>query len=423
MKNDPNPSILVLSPSTFNFVTGTGVTFSNLFHGWSKDSIASMHSGMEPEEYSGPCNHFYNARDELRGSRPLLESSTNLNFPQKIKQSLNRWLAGNSGRPKHFSPTEKLEKWLDIRKPKILYTTLGNIPVLEAILWIQKRYDCKLVIHHMDDWYQDAYTTGLFRYQRKHMLRLFHEVVEKAVLRLTICEKMADEYEKRFGVSFEPFQNTVDVLEFQSGLRLKAPATNDRVTLLYFGSIYPYAQKDSLIDIGEVAKKQNEFIFRIVAPAPQLQEFKSALNPNAQIELIPMQNDPLQFQNEISKANGLVLPANFDEATVRFLWLSMPTKIPGYLASGVPILAYGSPQLAQSHYLKKYEVAVMVEERDELKLKAGIQKVLFDLKTRSSISEAAQNLALSKHDRNHVSKIFQTKLSGLMKGQQQKCAD
>src|SRR5262249_6462505 len=55
----------------------------------------------------------------------------------------------------------------------------------------------------------------------------------------------------------------------------------------------------------------------------------------------------------LTEADILLLPANFDEASVRYIRLSMPTKLPAYLASGTPILVHGPAPLAQVDYARR----------------------------------------------------------------------
>ena len=47
------------------------------------------------------------------------------------------------------------------------------------------------------------------------------------------------------------------------------------------------------------------------------------------------------FPSRLAGADVLVLAYNFDEDSLRYIRLSMPNKLPEYLASGAPVLAVG----------------------------------------------------------------------------------
>lgn len=415
-----HPSILIISPSTFNYLNGTGVTLSNLFRNWPNNKLATLHTSNEPED-SSVCSNFFHLGSNIQSpfkkggvaSAIPPSSAASTSHAPASPSRLKKWISGNAGMPKKFVATPALYEWLDKFKPEIIYTTLGPIPMMEAILHIREKYQCKLVIHHMDDWYRDAYSTGIFRYQRKKMLRLFHELLEKSDLRLTIGEKMAEEYKSRFGYDFLPFQNAIEVQNFHEEVAQHSTHQKSEIpVLLYFGSIFPYAQERSLLDTAEVAiqQKSTAFHLRIIAPREHLASFRAKLPSEKNIEFLEISNDKNQFCSEIARASALLLPANFDEETVKMLWLSMPTKLPGYLASGVPILAYSSPILAQTIYTKKYQAACVVDQQNLVLLEKNIIRLVRDSNWRSVLCSNALQLAKQKHDSKMVRSDFQKAL-------------
>lgn len=424
------PRVLVISPCTFNYLNGGGVTFSNLFRDWPADKLANLHSSEEPEDHTVCRNFFRMGPEEIQSSLPgssrkrgpqaaapitVGQGTPPKNERRTFTQRLKATLSGNSGWPRRFHPSPELTRWLEAFRPEVIYTILGPIPFMEGVLEIQERFLAKLVVHHMDDWHPTAYTTGIFRGQRRKMLNLFSRIVEKADLRLTIGDAMAEEYSRRFARTYLPFQNTIDVEGFRKSMHSE-PGLNG---LLYFGSIYSFAQEQSIADtiaaFRQLESAENQYVMRVVAPAAQLAQLgeKIGVLPRNVI-FVPMKNDPNQFGEEIAAATALLLPANFDPTSVSFLRYSMPTKLPGYMASGRPILMYGSPDLAQSKYAAKYGFALELTDRDPAALTEGVKAILHDQTLRARLAERALATAAANHDLRKVLRKFQESLKTLL---------
>ena len=141
--NSDSPSILVLSPNTFNYLSGTGVTFSHLFASWPKDRLANLHSNSEPQD-TGVCNRFFRmGPQELHRFffAPQKQPESNAaGTPGAGPLSWKKKLAGNSGWPETFHLSDELAAWLSTVRPQIIYTVLGPIPIMEAALEIRERF-------------------------------------------------------------------------------------------------------------------------------------------------------------------------------------------------------------------------------------------------------------------------------------------
>jgi glycosyltransferase involved in cell wall biosynthesis len=118
----------------------------------------------------------------------------------------------------------------------------------------------------------------------------------------------------------------------------------------------------------------------------------------------------------IAQADALLLPVNFDAATVRYIRYSMPTKVPAYLFSGTPILAYGPAQVAQIRYAKECDWALVVEQQGVAPLAAGLRRLLADGALRGRLSENARRTARERHDALRVRTQFQGLLAQAASG-------
>jgi glycosyltransferase involved in cell wall biosynthesis len=122
--------------------------------------------------------------------------------------------------------------------------------------------------------------------------------------------------------------------------------------------------------------------------------------------------DDEAFFRRIAAADSLLLPVNFDSNTVRYIRYSMPTKLPAYLFSGTPILAYGPAEVAQVSYLLKEDAALVVSKRGVQGVAENLRRLLGDETLRARLGGNARRLALERHDLRAVRPRFQQALAG-----------
>ncbi|MBL8384240.1 MAG: hypothetical protein JNM90_14260 [Burkholderiales bacterium] len=421
------PRVLFLTSSAFNRVTGGGLTFGNLFAGWPKDALATVHNDPVPVS-TDVCDRYYRlSADELHrwgplrriGARPapapaspagppdapglafrFLRGAKNLVFGDTIPESV------------HLSPA--LEAWVAAFRPQILYTILGSNAMMELALMLSKRFNLALVPHIMDDWPAVLHRGGLLSgWQRRRMQALLARVMASAAARLAICEDMAAAYALRYGAPFTAFQNTVDVV------RLAADAKTDLrpgrpLRVAYIGSILPFAQLDSLVDccdaVASLADAGMAIRLDIYSPGFLAERYRPRLVRANSVFLHDTIAEDARFFATLRDADVLLLPVNFDDYTVSYIRYSMPTKVPAYLAIGTPILAYGPAEVAQVAYARRAGWGLTVCERGVAGVARALRRLGSDLALRETLSAAARATALAQHDAGRVRVGFQALL-------------
>ena len=140
--------------------------------------------------------------------------------------------------------------------------------------------------------------------------------------------------------SHEHFQERMSIRGFQRGSRWLALSGEPRYFVLY-----------EVADIDTLA-----------SPA-YLERYRStlAVAPNITVGESPPDGD--DFIRLLRSASVLLLPVNFDRQSADLIRYSLPTKVPAYLASGTPILAYGPRRMAQIEYARDERWAHIVNER------------------------------------------------------------
>lgn len=421
----PFPRLLILSPQAFNSVTGTGITFSNLFRGWPKDRLACIHCDDVPVT-DEICGRYYRlGRNELSRCRPVGAVGAAAAMPPRPSAlragaRLAKSLLVGRALPDHGSLTPELAAWIADFRPEILYTPLGTLGMLDLIEAAADRFRLPMAVHFMDDWAEAMYRGGLLggllgAWMRRRLARL----VDRAEVRLGIGEAMCQAYRGRYGHTFIPFQNTIDAAGRLAASKPPRP-TGGPARLLYVGSIFDNAQLGSLEDccraVAALADAGRDLRLDILSPRHLAEPFRPRLEIHPAIRLGDTITDDEAFFAAIGAADILLLPSNFDADSVRLIRYSMPTKLPAYLVAGTPILAYGHPEAAQVSYLRGHHAAEVVDRPGVNELTAAMARLLDDTGLRRRLVDNAARLALANHDRAQVRRRFQETLAAAAKG-------
>jgi len=418
------PRILFITPAAFNRVTGGGITFTNLFKGWPKDSIATLHTDTVPVS-DETCERYYRiSENEIYPIPPLnlvrrtvnTVSSNAAIVPQNGRKSALHTvkdLIFGDGLPETGVLSPQLERWIAEFRPTVIYTPLGPNGMMKIIQAIRDRFSLPVVIHIMDDWQSAIYRGGILSWiQRRTMRRLITDLVTNAAVCLSICDRMGEVYSIQYGVPFHSFQNTIDVDRW-------APPPGARslghpIRVLYTGSILPFAQLDSLAAccnaVAQLHHDGWDIRLDIHSPGFQTAGIEDRLLVCDAIHLAETIADDSLYFSTLAQADVLLLPANFDAHSMAYVGLSMPTKVPSYLTSGTPILVYGPAQLAQVDYATREGWGLVIDTQDFDQLKLGLKRIIEDNSLRDTLSRRAQAVAQDRHNAETVRTAFQTAL-------------
>ena len=421
------PRVLFVTPCAFNRETGGGITFGNLFAGWPKDRLATVHNDPVPVTRDVCEKYFRLTNNEIRrwiskpgrrisdasGANPsVLTDSTSTHILRAAKFA--KGLVFGNGLPERGVISERLENWIRDFQPDLMYSILGSNGILELVGEIQKSFRLPLAIHMMDDWPSTIYRGGVLSvFQRRAMMRMVSELMQKATSRIAICDLMARVFEKRYGVPFVAYQNAVDLTRWANFV--KADMTvGDTLRILYVGSILEFAQRYSLVDccraVAELSAEGRSVELEIYSPDAADKLIRRELEIHDSITIKGSISDDERFFQTLSDADLLVLPVNFDRRSVSYIRYSMPTKVPAYLASGTPILVYGPMSVAQVEYASREHWGEVVSQQGVQNVKKAILALLGDRERRTQLSIAARRAAQANHDKKAVCTAFQQTL-------------
>jgi glycosyltransferase involved in cell wall biosynthesis len=421
------PRVLFVTPCAFNWTTGGGVTFSNLFLGWPKDRLATVHNDPTPTSDEVCDRYFRLGPDEIRRWGPLEWMAARTSAPAVSAGSEAAAPSGpalrglkqrvfGSGVPESVRISPALAKFLAEFQPQLIYTILGGQGIVDLTDEIREQLHLPVVVHVMDDWRDTVYGDGwLSGWQRRRLNRKIAALVRVAAARMGICAEMCERLSQDYGVPFAAFQNGVDVGRWLPLARTDlAPARPARV--VYAGALLPFAQADAVVDaaqaISRLAAEGMAVGLDIHAPAGHAQAYRDRLACGPAVRLLPQFDRWEDYFRAIVSADVLLLPVNFDPTTMQYIRYSMPTKVPEYMLSGTPILVYGPAGVAQVDYARREGWGEVVATCGVQPLAEGIRRLAFDLPLRKRLASRAHALATERHDLHKVRAGFQAALAG-----------
>ena len=434
---EKHPKVLFITPLAFNDFTGGGVTFSNLFRGWPKNKLFCLHNDNLPLTYD-VCENYYklsphdyqhywpfnllfklwgkakkNIDDSHSQTQGKSDEKKQIGIIGKAKEAILKLLFSSDGVPVKLKLTQNTKEWIKHNKPDVVYTILGNIWVMELVEYVRTYHNVPIIVHIMDDIVNDRYKAGLYNmFFRKKFISLFNQSINKATLHLSICDMMSEHYQKRYNKQFYSFQNTVDIDAF-SKIPDKSLVDSAEFRVLYAGSLYPNVQLSSLFDIARAIEdlRLSGFLIRLdlMCPDFMIAAYKEKFESFDGVSVVKQTKREDYFQT-LSSYQLLLLPVNFEKQAIRFIKYSMPTKVPEYLMSNVPILLYGPKNIAQIEYARTYGWGVVVDEDNREKLQDIIKNTVLNQELKSTLIEKAKKTACSNHDQNKVVKRFQDKI-------------
>ena len=313
--------------------------------------------------------------------------------------------------------SNRLRDWIVEFKPDLVYSQLSDLPTMTLVSEILDATGLPFALHVMDDWPSSMYRRGAFsRIVRGRADRALASLLRRAAARMAIGDAMAQEYLRRYGVPFVAIQNSVDLARRSSLADLHrleyAHPPGPPMMVVYAGRV-GRANASSLVAVANVV------VDMVSAGVPlRLRVYTGSVNHPAVermsrlegVELrpaVPYDHMPALLES----ADVLLMPLDFDEDAVRFARLSMPTKIPEYMAAGRPVLPYAPRGCAASEYAWDGGWSLLVDRPDPASLREALSSLVDDPKGRETMGATGRALAAMRHDASEVRAEFTDQLA------------
>ena len=316
------------------------------------------------------------------------------------------------GRKTVFSP--QLKKWIQSFSPDIIYVHYSSLGSLHFAEQITSYCGVPYVLHFMDDFYHFKYTKGLLApYFNRKWISDSNKYISKAACCLAISTQMASAYQKIFDKKFDDYLNTVEIDKWD---KIPARVTkNSTRKIIYSGTINNKNIKTLLrsAKIVDDLKKNGESIhFEIYSFQPRLDAYKPQFEQYLSVSMIDSPEGD-GIIPVLKSADILLLPIDFTQDGIETMKYSMFTKIPAYMASGVPILYWGPSSIAATEYAKRGAWAFVVDVEEDDVISKAIMSLLKNNELRVSFIENARKMLVENHESSMIRNRFQMQLDAI----------
>ncbi len=176
-------------------------------------------------------------------------------------------------------------------------------------------------------------------------------------------------------------------------------------TILFTGKIY-WPQIDALKNLIRAVNEINDLDIKlkIYSPSPKDYLKKIGIEESEKIEISVA--PPEEMPKIQSQADILFLPLSWRTKNQAIIDTATPGKLSDYLISGRPILVHAPNLSFLVRYAKEWNFALVVDENDVEKLKAGIRELLTNKKLGQTLMENAKKAFFTNHDANKCASVF-----------------
>ena len=412
--------VLVIAANPFSDINNNGKTLKSIFSSLPKDSLFELY--FRPQDNviaDGDFAKSFYAVSELDIARSIMTFSKTCGGEQNLKNvmdyskttqksyiKLAKCPLKNCNILRSFLwksrrwDNDEFKNWYKSCNPDIVFALLGPPgPLFTIAEDISSNLDIPLAIYFTDDY---LINWPYNRFQRKMAIKAFHKIVSLSSARFCIGDMMCKEYSLLFGKDFDPIMNSV-IAEPYNIPKL----SNKKYRMSYFGSLW--------LDRWKMLAKISE----IVGDAADIYIYSSSeLNDDMKVALTrsnvyihkPVLGD--EYKNAIQISDVLLHVESDSSECRKKTALSVSTKIPEYLMSSKPILAYGPLEVASLKLLRDNEIAKVVSsEADIVDSQKEILSFISDVEYQATLSVRAHDYAMKNFDREVVSKKLIHKLT------------
>ncbi len=401
--------VLIISHNPLCDYNNMGKTLASLFSCFRKEELCQLYIHPSVPNID-VCNSYFRIRDsdmmkrllpvrtapghEVRCEAGATWSGQGTKKSRSGEQPFRRlcrelvWCSGAWDSP-------ALHAWLDREKPSIIFAAPGNACFLYGMaMAVSKKYRIPIVTYLCDDFYYKRVGSNPFTAIRYRVLRhKFRQLLAGSVCAVTICE----EYTRRLAEDFRIRVETV-----MTGIRTVASAmkkTDEVRNIVYAGNI-GWGRYASITEFGKALDAYNHANGKTV----RLKVYSGETNPKALRAFDTVESLDFcgyvggdAYKKAILEADALLFAESFHFRDMEATRYSISTKIPEYLASGIPIIAYAPSEISSVKYLKSKRCAVCFDSQP-LSLSRLNEKV-----SRQSVARRQLAVAARNHNARHNS--------------------
>jgi len=428
------PKVLIYG-ETFKKITGGGITLNTLFGDWPLENISLLSDRFGETSEVHFTNYYQLGHLEnksflhkfgfITGNKSTsyeikknkadktITTENNSLFKSQIYFKLKDLFitllnsAGIFDLFFQFQVSEELVQWIKKINPDIIYFQPSTIQNIQFINELYSRTKIPYVIHVMDNFLDiNNLSKNLHSKSVLSVQQSLEELIKNSNLCMGICEEMCYQYGKSFNRKFISFQHAVDNNFWNKNYIVRKDPKPFKI--LYAGRISMGTMNSLFLIANSIEncnrKFDSNFEFQIQTTSP-VQDFLKKISKYKCVkihEVVPYNKLPERY----AEVDLLVLPMDFDNDSLTYIKYSMPTKVPEYLISGVPIFVLAHGITALYKYAKSGNWAFINSTEETKDIENILMNIRNDYNKRVEISNIAKSIGQQNHDISIVRSLF-----------------
>lgn len=399
------PRVLVVNGEPIGSGSATGITLANLFAGWPADRLVEIFTAdlRRPLDAAWLSRRLSNADLRLIGAAFRRGADTaaipgSAGAPARARSGIQT-AARSAVVPwldlVPYTPPSTLLAEIEAFRPQVIYSLLGNIRLTRLCRALSAAHGVPVVPHFMDDWLSTYSVPGRSAatfVSRPVLSAEVRRLVARTPRGMTIGDRMAEEYARRFGRPFTAFMNPVSITSVED--RSLDPS---RARLGYVGGLH-LSRWRNLLDIARaldsLRREGFELTLDVWSPPADIARHGEALTAaGARCGSL----SPDETAGVLRSLDVAIHVEAFGPREAAYTRLSVSTKIPQYFAAGLPILAYGPADAASCRYIVDNGCGVGAGAADE-DLGSVVREMVRDVAARRRMGASGRAVAARRHN-------------------------
>ncbi|MBY6052632.1 hypothetical protein [Cytobacillus firmus] len=427
-----HPKVLMISHNTFSETLNNGKTYSSIFKNWPKDKLAQLYFQNEIPDFS-VCKNYYKITDEnillnkknnvgevVTESKKKSIEKTNSpihSFARKKPLPLFTTLRNFLWESRKWD-NENLRNWIEKFSPDLIFFVGGGSSFSYKIVnKLSNRYNIPIFLYYTDDYITPLKKIDPFYWLNYLWLRLELNKLQKNTREVfVIGDDMAEEYKEKLNKECFPIMNAINIDNYIKIPKYNNEKDNIDIRMAYFGGLHSnrwkslgliteairnlYGDYKISLDIYSNSQPPDEILSKI--NIPPYSNYKGSINADNIIK-------------KMKEYDILIHVESFDRKMIEKTRLSISTKIPEYLATGIPILGIGPKEVSSIKYLSNFQHSYIIDSIGQGVVEEMLIKISNEKDKHEKMGEQGVKLAIENHSISKNQDLVRERLSRVMR--------
>jgi glycosyltransferase involved in cell wall biosynthesis len=193
----------------------------------------------------------------------------------------------------------------------------------------------------------------------KHICR---EYISRATIATTVCQTIAETYEREFGKKFEIITNATEFESLQP-----SPSNSGKIRMIYHGGASQSRQTHKQIEMMRFLDNGFELSLMILGQPDYIESLKKIAQPFKNVKFLPPvgTNEIAAFTNQFDVGIYSLPPTNFNNK------YALPNKFFEFIQARLAVVIAPSPEMAR--IVREFDLGVVAEDFSPESMAASIK--------------------------------------------------